>query len=112
MINKDEYLIPFQLISIAGNARSIAINAVKKAQSNEFEEAQKLIIDAENEMNNAHQIQTDMLVNESRGDKNSVNIILIHAMDHMAMALQAIDYAKDTVYLYQKLALIQNNIDK
>lgn len=112
MEENEKALIPFQLISIAGNARSLAIKAVQQAKEGSFDEALKLLEESNDELVKSHQFQTDLLVNEARGMINDVNILLVHAMDHLSMAIETIDNAETSINLYQKLAMMQEKIEK
>lgn len=108
--SKDAYLVAFQLISHAGNARSMAIEAISAAKDGDCIKADRLMNSAENELVESHKIQTGLLTKEANGNKNEINVILIHSMDHLSMAIDTIDYAKNTIILYRKLATLQSEI--
>lgn len=109
-MNEDEkkYQMAFELIMNAGNARSAAMMAIEAARNMDFEEAEKCLQNAEADMRLAHQSQTDLIQQEAMGNPVDVNIILVHAQDHMTMAIMAIDNAKEFVYLYRQFQKMQN----
>ena len=107
MEDDKKYQEAFELIMNAGNARSAAIMAVEAARNGDFEEAEQCIENAEKDMRLAHQSQTDMIQQEALGNSVEVNIILVHAQDHMAMAIMAIDNAKEFTHLYRQLQMLQ-----
>lgn len=108
MIDKDKYMPAFQLISIAGEARSNAIKAIQHAKEGHFDVAEESLAAAENGLTQAHSFHMDLLAQEAGGDSVPLNIILIHALDHLTMAIESIDNAKDWICLYRRLEQIQN----
>jgi PTS system cellobiose-specific IIA component len=107
-VNDAEYLPAFQLISTAGDARSSAMEAIKKAREFKFDEAEDLLKKANETLIKAHNIQTSLLTNEANGKKNDINIILIHALDHLTMAIMTIDDAKELISLYKMIYDLKN----
>lgn len=99
----EKYQAAFDLIMKAGNAKSTALMAIEAARDFDFEEADKLLKQAEDEMRQAHQAQIDLIQQEAQGNSVDVNIILVHAQDHMTMAIMAKDNAEEFVHLYKML---------
>lgn len=93
----------FMLILNAGNARSNAAEAEKYASEYNFKKAQELIQKAKEDLNAAHQIQTDLIQAEARGEQQQFGLIMVHAQDHLTMAMLSIDHAKSIMQVYQKL---------
>mgnify|MGYP002232898424 FL=1 len=54
-------------------------------------------------MNAAHQIQTDLIQAEARGEQQQFGLIMVHAQDHLTMAMLSIDHTKSIMQVYQKL---------
>ena len=73
--------ISFALISKAGTAFSMMIEALGDAREKDFEKAEEKKQEAEALMNEAHNLQTNLIVNEVNGDDNQINALLIHAQD-------------------------------
>ncbi len=99
----EEYAVPFELISQAGDARSSAMLALRAARTGGFDEARALLAQAETALSAAHQLQTDLVQSEARGDRVPVNIILIHAQDHLTSAMVVRDLAEELVHIYTRL---------
>lgn len=93
--------IAFQIILYGGNGRSSAMEAIQEAKSGNFEEADRLIQEASEELNKAHRFQTELLQNEANGNKNEINIILIHSQDHLMNAITVKDLAIEFIDLYK-----------
>lgn len=93
----------FMLILNAGNARNNAKEAEQFASDYEFEQAEEAIKKAKDDLNQAHQIQTDLIQSEARGENQQFGLIMVHAQDHLSMAMMAVDHANSMIKLYQKL---------
>ena len=93
----------FMLILNAGNARNNAKETEQFASNYEFEQAEEAIKKAKDDLNQAHQIQTDLIQSEARGENQQFGLIMVHAQDHLSMAMMAIDHANRMIKLYQKL---------
>lgn len=99
----DIYEIAFELILHAGNSRSQSILAVREAEAGNFEKAEEHLKEAENELRLAHDIQTDLLQKEAEGDTHEISILMIHAQDHLAMAMSQKEVSLQIIHLYQRL---------
>jgi len=93
----------FQIILHAGNARSSAMEAIACAKIGEFIKAKEKLEDAKKEINESHHLQTELIQAEARGEGEDVNVILIHAQDHLMTAMVIKDLAAEFVELYKKL---------
>lgn len=91
----------FQIILHAGNAKAHAMMAIDAAEEGRFEEAETEIRQANDEMRQAHQVQFGLVRSEASGTPVEVNIILVHAQDHLTMAIMSIDFAERFVRLYR-----------
>ena len=97
------YMDSFQIIAYAGDAKSLAHMAVEAARKFDFIAAKERLEEAELEMRKAHQLQISMIQKEAQGEHLSVDIILVHAQDHLAMAMMAKESADELVMVYQIL---------
>ena len=103
MNNQEMYEIAFQIIVHAGESRSLSTEAMDAAEKYDFAKAEELLEKANEEFLACHQIQTDMLTSEANGEKNEINVIFIHAQDHLTMATMAMDNAKRLITMYKKM---------
>ncbi len=97
------YEIAFSLILSAGNSKSNSMLAIKAAREFRFEEAEELLGKAQNDLTEAHQIQTNMIQDEARGEMHAINLIMVHAQDHLSMALMTLENGKEMMYLYKMI---------
>ena len=101
--NEKTYELAFNIIVHAGESRSLSSEAMDAAEAYDFEKAEDLLKQANDEFLKCHEIQTDMLTKEANGEKNDLNVILIHSQDHLTMATMAMDNAKRWIKINKKL---------
>lgn len=102
MMNPADYEVAFQIIAVAGDAKSSAMLAIREARAGRFREAEKLLSEADERLHDAHNQQTAMLSSEARGEPVPVNIILVHAQDHLAGAMLVRELAGEFLVLYSR----------
>ena len=81
--------IAFTIIAHAGEAKSLAFEALSKAKQGCFNKAE--------EVNLAHKGQMDLLVAEANGEKTDISVLLIHSQDHLMTCMLAIDLIKEMI---------------
>ena len=102
-MDPEEYNQAFKMIASAGNAKSSSLMAIREAREGNFDAAEELLKAADEDLHDAHRMQTEMLTEEARGNSVKLNIILIHAQDHLSGAILARDFAEEFIALYRKL---------
>lgn len=100
--NRTSEDISFAIIGDSGDARSFAFEALQEAKKGDFEKAKILLQKADESSQKAHKTQTDLLFNEVRGDRLDVNVLLVHAQDHLMTSCLAVELIKEIIELYQK----------
>lgn len=103
-MNSEDYSVAFQLISLAGDAKSSALLAIRAAREGDFSGAEEQLERAELELRKAHRAQTEMLAQEARGEPVPVNIILVHAQDHLTSAMLVRELAGQFIDLFRRTA--------
>jgi cellobiose PTS system EIIA component len=93
--------IAFQIILYAGNGRSSAMEAIQEAKEGNFDEADRKLVEAGEELTKAHGFQTKLLQDEASGEGANVNIILIHSQDHLMNAMTVRDLATEIIEIYR-----------
>ena len=96
MVDDEKYEVAFEIIACAGDAKSLALMAIEEARNGNFEQAEKNLAEAREQMAKAHDVQNDML------QSVELNIVLIHAEDHLTMAIMSIDFAEEFIELYKQ----------
>lgn len=79
----------FEIISYGGNAKGLAYEALQEAESGNYDKADELMKESNKDLEKAHNIQTEMLTMEARGEKIDIGILFVHAQDHLMTAIEA-----------------------
>ncbi|MBD5429885.1 PTS lactose/cellobiose transporter subunit IIA [Lactobacillus sp.] len=103
MAQEDNMQVVMGIIMQAGNAKAAAMQAITAAKEGNFDKADEFIKQANKDLVNAHNVQTDMLTKEAQGDHVKVDLYMVHAQDHLMTAITFIDLAKEMVELYKKI---------
>lgn len=93
----------FQIISYSGNAKTLAYEAIKDAKLGKFKEARKKLEQSKIEMHNAHEFQMRLIQQEACGEKIELDILSIHAQDHLMNTISYEGLAEEIVDLYERL---------
>lgn len=101
--NSDDLQTVMGLIINGGNAKSSAFEAIHAAKTGDFDLAQKKLKEADQFLVDAHNVQTQMLTNEANGQHAQVNLLMVHAQDHIMNAITFRDLAGEIVDLYSKI---------
>ena len=97
--------IAFQLISNGGDASSLFLKAITEAQAGHLDEARRLLKLGEASLLEAHKIQTEMIVREASGEPVEVNVLMVHAQDHLMNAMLLKELVGFFIHLYGRLNL-------
>ncbi len=106
-MNPADYEVAFRIISVAGSAKSNSMIAIREAREGNEEAALEALGEADENLHEAHAAQTKLLTQEARGDAVNVNIILVHAQDHLTGAILTRDLAGEFLELYRTLRAVQ-----
>lgn len=109
-MDESKYLIHFQIIASAGEARSRALKALEQAETGAFEEATKLAAEARDLLCKAHSMELEMLKAEAQGESSEMNIISVHAQDHISMATVMVDNAEREIRLYKRINILERSM--
>lgn len=106
-MDETKYENAMQIILHAGNAKSAALMAIDAAAEGDFEQAEANLKEAQEEIHEAHGVQFGLIQGEANGTPVEVNIILVHAQDHLSMAFMASDMAERLVALYRRVSELE-----
>lgn len=99
--NNQGDLVSMTIIANSGDARSFAFQALEEAKAGNLEEAEKLLAKSDAAANLAHKAQTELLFKEANGDKQDINVLLIHSQDHLMTSMLANELIKEIILLYK-----------
>lgn len=93
----------FEIIASAGEARSLAYEALRAAKGGDFEKADELMQHSKDASLKAHNMQTEMLVQEAQGNHLPVDVLLVHAQDHLMTSMLAQELIAELIEVYKSL---------
>lgn len=93
--------ISLRLIANSGDARSYCYQAMKAAREERYEDAKNLMEESNACSLKAHKAQSELLFAEANGKKQELNLLLVHAQDHLMTSLLAQDLVEEIIYLHQ-----------
>lgn len=104
MDEKMEVII-FEIISQGGNAKGLAYEALKAAENGDYEKADELLKEADKCLLEVHNIQTELIQAEARGENTKVSLLFVHAQDHLMTAIEAKSLIEHIIKLHKKIDL-------
>ena len=107
MTDEEYERVCFSLITASGAAKSNYIQAIDLARKGSFDEADALIDQADEYLNQAHAPHAKMVQEEAAGMHTPVNILLVHAEDQMATTESFKVMAQEFVKLYRERAGVE-----
>ncbi|ELM3659878.1 PTS lactose/cellobiose transporter subunit IIA [Edwardsiella piscicida] len=103
-MDKAESII-LELLVNAGTARSLLMGALQQAREGNGSAVEQALAEAKQHIQCAHALQTQLIgLDEGRG-KFPVNLITVHAQDHLMDAMVIQDLAVHLVALYARHAV-------
>ncbi|MCC5890769.1 MAG: PTS cellobiose transporter subunit IIA [Alkalibacterium sp.] len=95
--------IAFKIILDSGDARTMVHEAFAQMRENSFEEAESKLDDANNSVMSAHKVQTKLLHDYANGEEVTMDVIMVHAQDHLMTTMTIREVALEMLNLYKKL---------
>ncbi|MTH48442.1 PTS lactose/cellobiose transporter subunit IIA [Intestinirhabdus alba] len=92
-----------ELLVNAGAARSAALTALQLARQGQFQEAEEAMTESREFVRLAHGVQTALIGMDEGSGRLPVNLITVHAQDHLMNAIVIQDLAGDMIELYRRL---------
>lgn len=93
----------FNIILHAGNARRLAYEALEATETFDFDRADQLLKQAEEELEKAHETQTKLIQAEMNGTTFEKSLLLIHAQDHLMTAVSEQKLIERMIRVIKKL---------
>ncbi|MDR4949060.1 PTS lactose/cellobiose transporter subunit IIA [Neobacillus cucumis] len=92
----------FMLILHSGNARSKIIQALREYREGNVDEADNLLVQAEEDLRVSHDIHFKMIQKEASGEKVEFALLLMHAEDHLMSTLTMKELVKELLDLFKQ----------
>ena len=91
------------LIAGAGDSRGYCMEAIEFAREGKFNEARAAVKNAAEAMIETHEVQTDLIRDEINGVAHPVSLLMVHAQDHLNLALVMRDVAEELILVYEQI---------
>ena len=95
------------LIMHGGNAKGQAYQAIQFAKEHKYDEAEEALKAANEELKDAHDVQTDMLTKEAQGEHTEVDLYMVHGQDHLMNAITFRDMAVELIELMKRVDALE-----
>ncbi|MGT2666589.1 PTS cellobiose transporter subunit IIA [Streptococcus rifensis] len=100
---EDVQVAAFEIILNSGNARTVVHEAFAAMREGRYEDAAQKLEDANEELLLAHQAQTHLLQEYAGGTEIKIEIIMVHAQDHLMTTMTLREVALEMLELYRKV---------
>lgn len=103
-MNSEELQVAaFEIILNSGNARSIVHEAFDAMREGNYALAEEKLKESNDELLKAHQSQTHLLQEYAGGKEFNVEIIMVHAQDHLMTTMTLREVGLEMLELYKKI---------
>ena len=103
-MNSEELQVAaFEIILNSGNARSIVHEAFDAMSKGNYALAEEKLKESNDELLKAHQSQTHLLQEYAGGKEVNVEIIMVHAQDHLMTTMTLREVGLEMLELYKKV---------
>lgn len=103
MTKDDLQVVAFEIILHSGDARTIVHEGLNLMNQGKFEEAEKKMEDANKELLEAHKSQTKLLQDYADGDEIVMEVIMVHAQDHLMTTMTLREMAIEFLKMYKQI---------
>lgn len=93
--------ISMMIIANSGMGKSHSIAALQEAKKGNFEEADRLLGEAEKSLHIAHESHRELLKLDACGEVDRVSILLCHAQDHLMGSTLAKELIEEMIELHK-----------
>lgn len=103
MTTEELQMAAFGIILSSGNARTLVHEAFAAMREGYYDKAEQLLEDANADMLEAHHAQTELLQQYASGVDIKIEIIMVHAQDHLMTTMTLREVAIEMLALYRKV---------
>lgn len=104
-MNSEEIQVAaFEIILNSGNARTLVHEAFAAMRQGDCEQASQILATSNEELLLAHQAQTKLLQDYASGVEMTMEIIMVHAQDHLMTTVTLREIALEMLELYRKIS--------
>ncbi|QVI35250.1 PTS lactose transporter subunit IIA [Lacticaseibacillus chiayiensis] len=108
MATKEEIsMVGFALVAYAGDARTAALHALDAAEAGDFDKANAMLDEAQKDINEAHNQQTQLLSKEAGGAQMDVTFIMVHGQDTLMTTMLLIDQSRYMIRMLKRIKQLE-----
>lgn len=96
-------MIVFSIVGNAGEAKSLAQEALALSFEGNFTEAEDVLKKSNEAILKAHAIQTDLIQKEAAGESTPITMLFVHAQDHLMTAISEKELIKKMIIQNKKI---------
>lgn len=96
--------IAFEIILHSGDARTVVHEGFQAMRENKLDEAQERLDAANEGLVKAHRAQTGLLQNYASGEKIVMDVLMVHAQDHLMTTMTLREVALEMLVLHRKIS--------
>ncbi|GAX07067.1 cellobiose-specific PTS system IIA component [Secundilactobacillus pentosiphilus] len=101
-MSDDEQHVAMQLILAAGDVKKMAFAGIELAKEGQISAAQVKFADAEKRLGEGHRLQSTYVSAHVDADEGP-SLLMVHAQDHLSMALTTVELGRELVSVYAQL---------
>lgn len=98
----DEIIMELRVNS--GRARSKAMESIMEIKQGHSEVAKKNIEKADEFLVKANNFQKKLIEDKENGNRTELNLLIVHAQDHLMDAITITDLAKEIIEMYEEFS--------
>ena len=106
----DTVSISMQLIAAAGDAKGCAFEALTEANDGNFEKAEELLKQATAATLPVHKQQMELITATAQGEEVPIDVLLVHAQDHLMNSELAQDLIRELITLYKRVDALEKEV--
>lgn len=95
--------IAFKIIASVGTARSMFVEAIRKAKEGKREEALQLIEEGNSVFLEGHKAHMELVTKEAKGEDFNLSLLLVHAEDQLMSAETIRIISEEIIELYDRV---------
>lgn len=94
--------IAFNIILDSGNARTLVHEGFQSMREDKFQEAEDKLEEANDSLIKAHNVQTKLLRDYAGGTEIIMDVIMVHAQDHLMTTMTLREVALEMLMMHKK----------
>ncbi|WP_021022535.1 PTS lactose/cellobiose transporter subunit IIA [Salinivibrio costicola] len=99
----DQESTVMELIINAGSAKSFAMEALRAAKASDWNAVDEYLSQSSVASKQAHDIQTQLIGLDQGEGKVPVNLVMVHAQDHIMTSMLARELVEELIAIHRKL---------